>query len=85
MTAAIDVHHFSGPEDLAHHAAQRWLGAGSPDFQSVALSGGRIAAAFFAAAAKLAVADPNAANPRLARVRARAKKPHLGFLRKTHD
>ncbi len=57
----IELCQFPGPEALARAAALRWLGSTAPVFRHVALSGGRIARLFLAAAAELAMADPKVA------------------------
>jgi len=57
----IELCQFPGPEALARTAASRWLGSTAPVFRHVALSGGRIARLFLAAAAEMAVAEPKVA------------------------
>jgi 6-phosphogluconolactonase len=54
----IELCQFPGAEALVRAAALRWLRSTSPFFRNVALSGGRIARLFLAAAAELAMADP---------------------------
>jgi 6-phosphogluconolactonase len=60
MIGRVELRQFANPEALARAAAERWLGSAAPFFRFVALSGGRIARHFLAAAAELAVAYPAA-------------------------
>ena len=60
-TGHVELCQFANPDALACSVAGRWLGTALQEFRYVALSGGRIARHFLAAAAGVADADPRAA------------------------
>jgi 6-phosphogluconolactonase len=61
MIERVELCQFPNPEVLARAAAERWLGPDAPLFRHVALSGGRIARLFLAAAAEMASANNDSA------------------------